>query len=242
MENFGINILIVEDDIVLAIDTEIIVVEMGYTVIGRADNSVDALRIIEEEKPDLILMDIDIKGDLTGIQIAEKIKHADIPVLFITSFNDQEHYNKAAQTNHIGYMIKPVNKFTLRAAIESAFRKLANESKEEQAFPFKDTIFFKKRGLLYRIKISSILFVRADNEYTTTISSKGQFVSSMRLFEIYELLKPFNFIKTHRSYIVNLNKVNTVDSSRNILKIAEHEIPISRSNKKLIMEKIQAVK
>jgi DNA-binding LytR/AlgR family response regulator len=239
MENFGINILIVEDDIVLAIDTEMIVVEMGYTVIGRADNSVDALRIIEQDKPDLILMDIDIKGNLTGIQIAEKIKHADIPVLFITNFNDQEHYNKAAKTNHIGYMIKPVNKFTLRSAIESAFRKLANETKEDHSFPFKDTIFFKKRGLLYRIKIPSILFVRADNDYTITVTDEGEFISAMRMFELCKLLEPFNFVKTHRSYIVNLNKINTVDNRKSLLKIGTHDIPISRSNKTLVIEKLK---
>ena len=242
MRNFSLSILIVEDDIALAVDTEMVINEMGYKVIGIVDNSVDALRIIEQEEPDLILMDIDIKGDLTGIQIAEKIKHADIPVLFITNFNDQEHYDKASQTNHIGYMIKPVNKFTLRSAIEIAFRQLANEMQKEQAFPFKDAIFFKKRGLLYRIKISSILFVRADDDYTFTVTNQGEFMSSMRLFEIHKLLEPFDFIKTHRSYIVNLNKVNAFINRKNVLKLAEHEVPVSRSKKQLIMDKIQIIK
>lgn len=242
MKNFSLNIFIVEDDISLALDLQMMVEEMGYQVIGRSDNSEEALKIIEEKTPDLILMDIDIRGDLTGIEIAEKIRHADIPVLFITSFNDQEHFEKANETNHIGYMIKPVNKFTLRAAIETAFRKLASEVNKEQVFPFKDTIFFKKRGLLFRIKIPSILFVSADDDYTLTTTDDGEFISSMRLFEIQKLLEPFNFLKVHRSYIVNLNKISTIDTSKNTLKIGVHEVPVSRSNKQSIIEKIRLIK
>lgn len=240
MATFSLNILIVEDDISLAVDLEMIVEEMGYNVIGKPDNSEEALKIIEQEVPDLILMDIDIKGNLTGIQVAEKIRHADIPVLFVTSFNDQIHFDQAKKTNYIGYIVKPVNKFTLRSTIENTFRGIAKE--ETEAFPIKDTLFFKKRGILYRIKIPSILYVSADDDYTITTTQEGEFISSLRLFEIQELLEPFDFIKVHRSHLVNLNKVHSIDTNRNILKIGEHEVPVSRTNKGLILEKIQLLK
>ena len=244
MEDFSRNIIIVEDDIALAIDLEMIVEEMGYKVIDKVDNSDDAFEVIENQEPDLILMDIDIKGDLTGIQIAEQIKSLNIPVLFVTSFNDQAHFEKARQTNYIGYIVKPVNKFSLRSSIETAFRKMASREKKEEtgAFPFNDTLFFKKRGILHRIKISSILYISADDDYTITTAEKGEFISSLRLFEIEKLLEPFSFIKVHRSHLVNINKINSIDTKKNVLKVGEHEVPVSRSNKNLIIEKIQLVR
>ncbi len=248
MENFTLNILIVEDDLSLAIDLEMIVDEMGYKVIGRADNSVDALRMIKEQSPDLILMDIDIKGNLTGIQIAKKIRHRDIPVLFITSLNDQKHFNRAKQTNYIGYLVKPVNKFTLRGTIETTFKKLsesenaAPENQKQEAFPLNDALFFKKRGILHKIMIHDILYISADDDYTITVTEVGEFISSLRLYEIEKLLPETNFLKTHRSHLVNLNKMSSFDPTKGVLKIGAREIPVSRRNRPIVLEKIQFIK
>ena len=119
----------------------------------------------------------------------------------------------------------------------------SREKKEETgAFPFNDTLFFKKRGILHRIKISSILYISADDDYTITTAEKGEFISSLRLFEIEKLLEPFSFIKVHRSHLVNINKINSIDTKKNVLKVGEHEVPVSRSNKNLIIEKIQLVR
>jgi len=252
MSDFSLNIQIVEDDLALAIDLEMIVEEMGYNVIARVDNSAEALETVYTKSPDLILMDIDIKGNMSGIEIAEKIRHLDIPVLFITSHNDQEHFGAASQTNYIGYLVKPVNKFTLRSTIETTFKLLSKNEQEingkpeaeleQEAFPYKDHLFLKKRGVLHKIKIPNILYVSANDDYTITMTEDGKFISSLRLFEIQKLLEPFDFIKVHRSHLVNLNKVHSIDTNRNILKIGEHEVPVSRSNKQTIIEKIQLIK
>lgn len=245
MTPFSLNILIVEDDISLALDVEMMIDEMGYNLVGRVDNSTEALEIIYTYQPDLILMDIDIKGSLTGIEVAHKIKPLDIPVLFITSFDDEEHFSRAIVTNYIGYLVKPVNKFTLRATIETAFKRLSEEAQEEtqqSAFPFKDSLFFKKRGILHKIPIKSILYISADGDYTITVTEVGEFISSLRLFEIEKVLKNYSFIKIHRSHIVNLEKVNSIDPTNNVLRIGAREIPISRANRNLLLEKIHFLK
>lgn len=242
MENFSLNILIVEDDLTLAIDLEMMVAAMGYNVIGKTDNATDALQIIESQQPDLVLMDIEIKGDLTGIELAEKIRPTDIPVLFITGFDDQEHYQRARQTNNIGYLIKPVRKFTLHAAIETAFRRLSKETSGKENFSHKNSLFFKKRGILHRIRIPSILFVSADDDYTIVETTKGRFVSSLRLFEMNQMLEVFDFLKVHRSHVVNLHKVDQVDTRNNWLKIGPHSIPVSRNNKPIVLHKLESFK
>lgn len=244
MKNFSLNILIVEDDVSLALDLELAVEEMGYNVVAIVDNSKDAFKAIGHHDPDLILMDIELNGNLSGIQIAEKIEQLDIPVLYVTSLNDQAHFEKAKQTNYIGYIVKPVNKFTLRSSIETAFRTVAKQEKseEENAFPYKNNVFFKKRGVLHRISIKSILYVSAADDYTITTTDSGDFISSLRLFEIQNLLEPFGFAKAHRSHLVNLNRVQSIDTDKKAIIIGEHEVPLSRTFKDEIYEKISYLK
>ena len=254
MANFSLNILIVEDDLALALNLEVIVEEMGYNVIGRVDNSAEALELILTKKPDLILMDIDIKGDLSGLQIADKIKHLAIPVIFTTSHDSQEYFDKAELTNNIGYLVKPVHKFTLLSTIETAFKKLFqveqknNSNTEIQAedkqkvFSLKDALFFKKRGLLHKINICDILYISADDNYTITVTKDGEFLSALRLFEIEEILKSHSFLKTHRSYLINIHKIDSIDPVKNIINIGSKEIPISRANRTMVLEKINLLK
>ena len=86
----NLNILIVEDSISYSIELEQLASEIGFNVIGVVDNSADALDTIFSTPPDIILMDINIKGKLNGIEIAKKINHLNIPILYITSFNDEK--------------------------------------------------------------------------------------------------------------------------------------------------------
>lgn len=250
MTDFSLDILIVEDDTSLAVDLEMVLDDIGYNVIGSVDNSAEALEMILTNNPDLIIMDIDIKGKMTGIEVAEKIMHLNIPVLFITSFNDEEHFKAASKTNYIGYLIKPINKFTLRSTIETTFKNLAKNEKpneavqpQQESFLFKDSLFFKKRGILHKVQIPNILYVSSDDDYTITVTKEGEFISSLRLFEIENILKAYpSFIKTHRSHIVNFSKINSIDPTKNVLRIGSIEIPISRSNRAKILEKINFLK
>jgi len=84
------KILIVEDNLTYAIQLEVMLFNLGNFVCLRTDNSIDALRLISQEKPHLILMDIDIKGALSGIEIGHKIKDFKIPILYISSFGNEE--------------------------------------------------------------------------------------------------------------------------------------------------------
>ena len=113
-----LNILIVEDNFSFGLELEILVKRLNHTVINIADNSGDALVEILDKKPDVILMDIDINGKLSGIQIAEKISHLKIPVIFITSFADNEHSEKATIIENTTYLTKPVDQFTLKGALD----------------------------------------------------------------------------------------------------------------------------
>ncbi|MDR3415559.1 MAG: PAS domain S-box protein [Nevskia sp.] len=123
------SILIVEDEAVIALDLREKLEELGYTVVGQADTGEKALRLAREKKPDLVLMDIRIKGTVDGIDTATVI-HRDlrIPVVFMTSFSDGETVRRAALASPYGYLTKPYKIKDLRAALKVALQKTALEA------------------------------------------------------------------------------------------------------------------
>ena len=124
------KILIVEDERIIAEDIRKCVLNCNYDVIGIVPTGQNALLIVKEQKPDLILMDIMLEGKLDGIETAEKIirKH-DIPVIYITANADDSILKRAKKTNPYGYLVKPFEEIDLNAALEIAFYKY-NADKE----------------------------------------------------------------------------------------------------------------
>lgn len=258
MSSATLSILIVEDDLSFALELDMLVREIGYNVIGRVDNSAEALETILTESPDMILMDIDIKGKLTGIEIAEKIKHLDIPVLFITSFAQETYYNQAKKTNFIGYLVKPINKYSLRSSLEMAIRSISNKKRdvttkensesqkgeiaETETFPLKEYLFFKKKGVFQKVKIDEILYLEASDDYCLIHTADGNFIASQRLSQMETILENYSFMRIHRSYLVNLQGITSIDTSDSVVFLNEKQVPYSRSNRDALLEQINMIK
>jgi len=133
-----INILVVEDENILALGLKKKLENLGYAVSGMADSGEETFRQIDIEVPDLILMDIVIKGDIDGIETAAKLKKSySIPVIYLTAYADDEILKRAARTEPYGYILKPYKEKELKANIEMAiYRK---KSENEETFDFEDT-------------------------------------------------------------------------------------------------------
>ena len=104
---FVLEVLIVEDDFSFSLDLRMLVERLGYKCAGTVDNAEHALEIINRKTPGAILMDIDLKGQMSGIELAEKIKKKNIPVLFITSYQDEATYERAKKLEMVGFLVKP---------------------------------------------------------------------------------------------------------------------------------------
>jgi len=115
------NILIVEDAALVAEDLKEIIISLGYTVAGIADNSTAAIIMARETSPDLITMDINISGSVDGISTMEQIrKESDVPVIYVTAFTTDPIIERAKKTKPSGYIIKPFNERQIRSAFEIA--------------------------------------------------------------------------------------------------------------------------
>ncbi|MGZ3769515.1 MAG: hybrid sensor histidine kinase/response regulator [Bdellovibrio sp.] len=118
------KILIVEDESIVAKDLELTLDHLGYNIVGNCDNGDDAYKVALEKKPDLILMDIFIKGDQDGIETASKIKKAlSVPVVFLTAFSDNRTLERAKESKPHGYLTKPFDEKDLYITVEMVLNK-----------------------------------------------------------------------------------------------------------------------
>ena len=118
------GILVVEDESIIAMNLEERLMEMGYTVVGRASSGEEAIEKAREFRPDLILMDIVMPGEKDGIDASGEIKsEMDVPIIFLTAYADEKFVERAKRVEPVGYIVKPYEERELRAAIEIALYK-----------------------------------------------------------------------------------------------------------------------
>src|SRR5579864_4358845 len=128
MESCARKIVIVEDEGLIAADLQGRLEKAGYQVPGIAASGGEALEVIRAQSPDLILMDIRLAGELDGIQVADKVRQEfDIPVVYLTAYEDRETLQRASETQAYGYIKKPIAAASLQGSIEMALSKHRHE-------------------------------------------------------------------------------------------------------------------
>jgi CheY-like chemotaxis protein len=122
------KVAIIEDEGLIAADLKRRLLSVGYDVTGIADTGSSALQLIQDTCPDVVLMDIRIKGQMDGIQVASQVREKlDVPVVFLTAYEDREILDRAAQTQAFGYIKKPIASASLQGSIEMAISKHRHE-------------------------------------------------------------------------------------------------------------------
>ena len=229
------KIYIVEDEPLIADTIAHALEKDGYDVCGIADNAKEALYDIDELKPDLILLDINIIGEINGIALAEKINQKfQIPFLFLTSLSDKNTLDEIKKTNPAGFISKPFNETSLRSNIEITLFK--NQQKKEEENLINDSFFIKNKGELIKINKSDIHYLEAYDNYTKLICDKHEYLLSYTLKKMCEKLKDKNFIRIHRSYLININKIDSLFEG--YVFIANQKLPIGKSYKEDLMNSI----
>lgn len=231
------RILIVEDNFIIAEDIKYMLQSFGYFVVAIVDKAEKALSILKTEQVDLIIIDIIIKGDLSGIDFAEiVVANYNIPFIYLTSNSDKATIEKAIQFKPKAYIVKPfveLDIFTnVRLALEQDF-----ESSTKKIIP---TLIFKVDGLFVKILASEILFVKSDGNYVRIRTINKEYLTRMSFKELLLLVTNFSFSKIHKSYVVNL--ANVVSFGADLVVIDGHKLPLGRSYKKAFISAMQEQK
>ncbi len=136
------DILVVEDERIVAEDIKETLEDIGYSVVDIVSSGEEAVKKSNESRPDLVLMDIVLTGEMDGVEAAEKIRsEEDIPVIYLTAYSDDEKLKRAKVTEPFGYIIKPFRRRELHSNIEMALYKHEMEKKLKQSERRYRTIF-----------------------------------------------------------------------------------------------------
>jgi len=171
------NILIVEDELIIAKNTSKKLQKLGYDISNIVSSGKAALKQIEDNKPDLILMDIAIKGEMDGIETAEKIKLiTDIPIVFLTAYAGDETLERASKTGCYGYLIKPFREKELQATVKMSLSKHQEQSAIQKSL--QDTIgeYSSNFDDIYVNSLTNLpnkLFLRDSFDYLTSLLSNS---------------------------------------------------------------------
>ncbi len=240
--NTKVNIFIVEDEILIAKDIANRLTAINYEIVGIAASAKRALELISENKAiDIILIDIILKGDLDGIELARRINSTyNIPFIFLTSHADTSLVERAKSVRPYAYILKPFNDRQVSIAIELALVNFSKKTPEKEllkrqtfnrtdnkVMQIKDSLFLKKDHHFERVPLKEILFLKADSNYCTVSTKSNRFIYSMVLKKIETHLPLNQFLRVHRSYVVNINLVDGFEG--NMLFIGEKKIPVSRT-------------
>src|SRR5688572_24391621 len=124
------KVLVVDDEIIIARGLESRLTNLGYEVLQIASSGSEAMNVAEQTKPDLVLMDIVLKGEMDGIETAAQIRRRwGVPIIYLTAYTDDATLERARVTEPFGYIVKPFSERELRANIEMALYKHQVESK-----------------------------------------------------------------------------------------------------------------
>jgi len=244
------KILIVEDDLVIAKNLQMMLKKMDYQVAQVLDSGEALLEALQQEIPDLILLDINLAGALDGIETAQQLKKTfDIPFIFLTALSDRPTLERAKITEPQAYLIKPVESEPLRNAIEIALYKSAKNNattikakpaeSHQESFFINNHFFVKAKNRLEKVHLEDVLWLEAKDIYCVIKTTKGQYVVSHTLKKLEKQFPSSSFMRVHRSYMVALGSIDAIED--NNLVISEQYIPIGKTYKSDLLERLRII-
>ena len=242
-----VKILVVEDEMIIGAKISMQLTTLGYEVTAILPRGEDVLNHVKENKPDIILLDINLKGKMDGIETALLLEqHFQIPVIYLTANADEVTFNRAKTTRPAAFIAKPFKQLDLQRAVELTISRMAGldnsnitatVTRNEEPFILSDRIFVRHKEKMIKIMISDILYIEAERNYSRIFTLGKEYLLSVTLKTIEEKFQNNLFQRIHRSYFINLQHVDAVAEDHVI--IAQKAIPFSESMKLNLMQHIQ---
>lgn len=233
----------------------------GIDVVGQAGNGIEALRVVEEHDPDLVMLDVQMPG-LTGFEVARRLLDLGLEcqLVFVTAYD--QHAIQAFEVNAVDYLLKPVAPERLEVAVERVRRRLQSDrhaartttgpdlekllqllSREDRRDDRREQLAVKIGDRFLLIRTDEVVHASVEDDVITVVTNSLSGTSNYRtLDELQARLDPAVFWRVHRSHLVNINRIKEIVPwfSRNyILKMKDakgSEIPVSRSQTKRLRE------
>jgi DNA-binding LytR/AlgR family response regulator len=246
-----LNVLIVED----TKEESDILVELlennGFTIEGVARTFKEAIDLFYTKDFDIVIIDIFLNQQPDGIAFAEfidaqrdKLK----PFIFLTSATSRHIFDRAKLTSMYSYLLKPFNELELIYAIETALEKFYGQEdsftgEDENAVISQEYLFIKKGKALKKVPVNAIILVEVEEKYCNIITEKEKFVILISLVKVLDLLDATKFYRTHRNFIVNIQKIEEIIPQDNLVILeSNHTATLSGKYKDNIINKFRTLR
>ncbi len=258
-----IRILLAEDERLTGLAVAALVRGLGYEPLGPAVTAEAALALAAAGPlPDLALLDINLAGALDGVDLARELALlGPVPVVFLTSLAHEATFIRARAVRPAAYLLKPFDAAALGNALALALHNFAAQrtaaapgsaeaadADDVALLPdpgrpllMRESLFLRERGRLTKVCIEDILYVEAGEKYCTLITPAGKFAARLTLHELAQELPPARFVQTHRSYLVNADRIEHLDPADSYLTVGGQRVPLSRAYREPLLRQLRLI-
>ncbi len=249
MTEGAIRILIVEDEMIIGAKVSMFLTELGYEVTGILPRAEEVLLQLEESKPDIAILDIQLKGSMDGVALAHVLQQEhQIPVIFLTANSDDATFQRAKAAKPFAFLAKPFKKTDLQRALELTISLMANPreevaltspQQEDSPYFLGDRIFVRNKDKMVKILFQAILYVEAERNYCRIVTETKEYLLTMPMKSLEDQLPTTLFQRIHRSYIVNIAQVDEVEEGAVV--IGQKSLPLSKTLREVFLMRIRMV-
>ena len=238
-----LKIFVVEDEPIIADYLKQCLQDQGFEVVGIANSFDQARTLLVTAKPDLLLLDINLGDGPDGVDLAHFVnQQVNKPFLFVTSNTDSQTLERVKLTNPAGFIMKPFRKDDLTMQIELAWHafQVRNENKQ---VTFTNSVlenthfFIKDKQKLVKLAYSDITYAEACDNYSILYTKDSKYVISYSLKHVEAKLPLQEFLRVHRSYMVNLSQISQI-SPKSLVLIDGKEIPVSEAHRAELLKRV----
>jgi DNA-binding LytR/AlgR family response regulator len=238
------RILIVEDEMLIAANISLDLSNLGYEVTGILPRAEEALIHIQQNRPDILLLDIQLKGKMNGIQLALKVKETmDIPIIFLTANSDEKHFELAKEAKPYAFISKPFKKLDLQRAVQLVESRIKEDqipkTERKPIEVLEGYVFIRDNEKMIKLAIAEIEYIEAERNYCRIYTTTKDHLLVITMKELESKLPSHPFVRIHRSFIVNLTHIAEVTSQN--LTIKGRTLPISKTSKEELLQRIHTI-
>jgi len=230
---YGMNCIVVDDNKMARMAMKQLVSQVNdLDLVAECEDAINAWNILQKEKIDLILLDIEMKG-MSGLELTQKLKDASTLIIFTTA--KTEYAVEAFELNVVDYLVKPVSPARFLQAIARA-KEVFESNKQMLNVEEKEFVFIRDNGILKRINIDEILFLEAMGDYVKIHTAQKFHIVHATLKSIENKLVPGKFLRVHRSYIVAINKIDFVEEG--VINIGKIPVPVADAYRSVLNQRL----
>jgi len=232
-------ILVDDEDLARQILREYLSQEEDVEIVAECNNGFDAVKAIAEWKPDLAFLDVQMPK-LDGFEVLELVD-SDLAVVFVTAYD--QYAMKAFDAAAVDYLLKPFDASRLRAALKKARRRLGERAPGPRAAELKqaarppgqwpERIVVKDGARVHIIPVTQLEYAEAQDDYVALHSAGKSYLKQQTISSLEESLDPARFVRVHRSFLINLERVSKIEpytkDSRLAILSSGAQVPVSRA-------------